>query len=108
MIAWTEEDVKFIINNILNPMFEGYAQAHKEVNDISHETYMKVLDTMATRIRDLDYERHRDKDFFLAYLGQSQMYSSKEILERAYENYCKEYDKLNKHLLNAETKENVE
>ena len=108
MIAWTEDDVKFIIKNILNPMFEGYAQAHKEVNDISHETYMKVLDTMATRIRDLDYERHRDKDFFLAYLGQSQMYSSKEILERAYENYCKEYDKLNKHLLNAETKENIE
>jgi hypothetical protein len=100
MINWTEEDVKFVMNSMIIPCVEELMK----FNDISHESYSKMLHMMANRIRELDYERQRDKSFFLSFLGKIQMYSSEDIVRRAYDIYCEKYDKLNKHLLNNDKK----
>lgn len=98
MINWTEEDVKFVINTMVIPCVEEVIKQNIKLDETSHEAYMKMFNHVADRIRELDYERQRDKSYFIAFLSDVTRFPQKNIQE-CYDTYCKEYDKLNKHLL---------
>lgn len=102
MIAWTEEDVNFITEKIVFPCFEAYTKEIAKIDDKSHEMYMKmansITDKIAERIRKVEYNNARDRNFFLALIGNEHRISQ-EVMEATYDNYCDEFDKLNKHLL---------
>lgn len=99
MIKWTEEDIKFVIDELIVPVFKQYIEVQQETDGMIHESYMKTLDKMATRIREIDYERTRDRVFFMSYIGRlDRLHDVKKV----YKDFCDEYDKHNKHLLNVE------
>ena len=97
MINLTEDDVEFIVSNIVTPCFEAYINKDLEFKDKYHDTYERLFNVLADRIRQNTYEMARDRSFFLAFLGQHG-YTREQVL-KTYDNYCEEYDKLNKHLL---------
>jgi hypothetical protein len=101
MLNWTKEDVEFIINNILTPCitpcFEKIAEENMKLDEITTEANQKIFMMLAERIRELDYEKMRDRAFFLSYLSKlDRLYDVNKI----YKEFCEEYDKHNKHLLN--------
>lgn len=102
MLNWTQEDVEFIVNNIitpcLTPCFEELAKETIKLDEMTTESNHKTSMMLAERIRELDYEKMRDRAFFLSYLGKlDRLYDVNKI----YKNFCEEYDKHNKHLLNG-------
>lgn len=98
MLKWTEEDVKFVVKELLVPVLEEHDKIQDEADKILYDSYSKLFDLMATRIRELDYDRMRDRAFFLSYLGKlDRLYDVNKI----YKEFCEEYDKHNKHLLNV-------
>ena len=107
MINWTEEDVNFIVKSIVVPCFESFLEGQLKLDEQSIEMYMKMIDSVSDkiseRIRAVEYDRYRDRSFFMAFLSQTHGISQ-ETMTSNYNNYCKEYDKLNKHLLEASNK----
>lgn len=98
MINWTEEDVEFVVKNIIMPCFESYINQDLKFKDMYHDSYERLFNTLADRIRDLNYEAAKNKSFFLEFLRHTNGFSHEYIMD-VYDTYCKEYDKLNKHLL---------
>lgn len=102
MLNWTEEDVKFITNSLLTPCLAMLVKETVKLDESTKDLLSKSIDLVAQRIRELDYEHQRDKRFFLAYLGKlDRLYD----VNKVYENFCEEYDKLNKHLLKVDGEE---
>ena len=96
MLNWAEEDVKFVVEELIVPVLEEHDKIQEETDKILSDSYMKMFDMIATRIRELDYDRTRDRTFFLSYLGKlDRIYDVNKI----YKGFCEEYDKHNKHLL---------
>ena len=98
MINWTEEDVKFIAENIVTPCMQALVDVGLKHDDLSYESYKKIFDVLAHRIRELDYERQKDKSFFLQLCGSMHHYPL-SVMQDEYNRYCEAYDRLNKHLL---------
>lgn len=98
MINWTEEDVEFIVNNIVAPCFEAYINKDLEFKDKYHDTYERLFKFMSDEIAKCAYETAKNRSFFLAFLGQKHGYTLEQMRD-TYGQYCAEYDKLNKHLL---------
>ena len=107
MINWTEEDVKFITKAIVLPCFESFLGEQLKLDEQSIEMYMKMIDSVSDkiseRIREVEYDRYRDRSFFMSFLSQMHGISLDTMTEN-YNSYCNEYDKLNKHLLEASNK----
>ena len=98
MINWTEEDVEFVVKNIVLPCFETYINQDLKFNDMYHDSYERLFKFMSNEIAKNAYETSKNRSFFLAFLGQQHGYTLEQMRE-TYDRYCDEYDKLNKHLL---------
>ena len=101
MLNWTEEDVEFIVKHIINPCFDEFTNELIKLDEMTTESNHKTSMMLAERIRELDYEKMRDRAFFLSYLGKlDRLFDVNKI----YKNFCEEYDKHNKHLLDTKSK----
>ena len=105
MLNWTEEDVNFVAEKIMVPLLVPYtellANEMAKLDEMSDEINSKVFNIVADRIREIDYEKNRDRTFFLSYLGKlDRLFDVNKI----YKNFCEEYDKHNKHLLDTKSK----
>lgn len=102
MLNWTKEDIEFIINDILTPCitpcFEKIAEENMKLDEITTEANQKIFTILAQRIRELDYEKNRDRTFLLLYLKKIDPLFD---INKIYKDFCEEYDENHKHLLNG-------
>ncbi len=103
MINWTEEDVKYICTNILQPAFEvtvsGIA-AEQEKRDAITD---RLLKSIGDAIYDIRYEQERDRRFYKAMFTQLLLKNTMltpAAYDEFYKNWCNEFDKLNKEKTN--------
>ena len=68
----------------------------QENNDkVLVESLEKVIDTLVERINKLYYQQVRDMKFCLELFSEVSHFS-KDVIDRTYDSWCKEFDKLNK------------
>ena len=95
MINWTEEDVKFICQNILQPVLEetikGIDGEQGKFEDITD----RVLKLIGDSIQEIRYEQERDRRFYKAFFTQVHNIES-ETYDNFYKSWCEEFDQLNK------------
>lgn len=95
MLNWTEEDVKFICENILQPVLEetikGIAGEQGKLDDITD----RVLKAIGDSIQEIRYEQERDRRFYKALLAQA-LSINESAYDNFYKSWCDEFDKLNK------------
>lgn len=94
MINWTEEDVKFVYENMLKPVMEEAAKATAEGIARSTKITDKMFSAIADTIQELRYEMMRDRRFFLGFISEY-THLDKESLYDGYKKWCEEFDKLN-------------
>jgi hypothetical protein len=95
MINWTEEDVKFVVNTMINPVIELLI---KRI-DIESNGNMNIFNTVADQMQKLQNDVDKEIVFLkgvtrficVNYLGMLD-----ENYDQWYEKYCEEFDNLNK------------
>lgn len=92
MIEWTEEDIKFIMNGIINPVTEELLKRDEQTD----KTIEGICEIILKHFNKERYDRMRNDAFFLQYLKP--LYPNVDI-NKLYEDYCVKFDERNKHLL---------
>lgn len=105
MLDWEQEDIDYLNEVMLKPFAEVFSQELAKQDDKSFEVYKRMLtsvaDSAAERIKELNYNAHRDRMFFMTLIC-NELKLDRESLDNLYKEYCEQFDKLNKHLLTEE------
>lgn len=91
MINWTEEDVKFICNSMINPAMEQMAK----LIESSHDSHGRVIDNVIDALNKVTYRQSREISF-LKMLVTTQLNLSPKKVEELQKEYFKQFDELNK------------
>lgn len=91
MINWTEEDVKFICNNMINPAME---QMTKFVES-SYDSHSRVIDSIVDALDKINYQQIREVAFLRSLIIKYCHLDPKRVNELR-EEYFKQFDELNK------------
>ena len=95
MINWTEEDIKFLCENVMAPLGHELANMMEEHDKISSKSLEKVFDALIGQIKEIRYEQERDRRFYRAVF--TQVFGKSEVAyDEFYKDWCEEFDKLNK------------
>lgn len=94
MINWTEEDVKFICNNMLIPISDQIMKAVEQNDKLHEEYYSKIFDMLINKIKDITYAQQRENAFLKQILIQH-LHLNVDKFNETYIQYCKDYDELN-------------
>lgn len=94
-ILTPEESAQFVTYGDLMKIMEELGQAMQKLEEYRDEDMMKSLETVFDAITDIEYKRVRDVRFFISMLAQMNHTSYDKWVGR-YNNWCEEYDKLNK------------
>ena len=99
MINWTEEDVKFICENLINPTIAEIAKTFESYDKSNEESLKLVIDAVTKQIREIKYEQERDRRFYRAMfsdvLVRNTLFTPSGY-DDFYKKWCEEFDKLNK------------
>lgn len=95
MINWTEEDVKFICNNMLDPMMKKIMDMMEQDDKMHEEHYHKLFDMLIDKIKGVTYAQQRE-NAFLKQILIHHLHLDIDKFNEAYIQYCKDYDELNK------------
>lgn len=88
MINWTEEDVKYICNNMINPAFELVIQLIESYCGCVTENTVKTINK-------IKYQQAREDAFLRTLIVQHLNLDSQKVNELR-EEYFKKFDELNK------------
>ena len=91
MINWTEEDVKFICNSMINPAMEQIVK----LIESSHDSHGRVIDNVIDALNKVTYRQSREIAF-LKMLVTTQLNLSPKKVEELRKEYFKQFDELNK------------
>ena len=99
MTNLTEEDVRFICENLIAPLSEEIANVMDRRDELSAESLGRVFDAVADQLRLIRYEQERDRRFYKAMYTQLLFKNTAvtpDAYDNCYKNWCEEFDKLNK------------
>lgn len=91
MINWTEEDVKFVCNTMINP---AAAQLLKFI-ETSNDSHNQMIEALTNALDKVSYQQSREISF-LKHIIISCCHLDQDKLNVAREEYFKQFDKLNK------------
>jgi HD-GYP domain-containing protein (c-di-GMP phosphodiesterase class II) len=91
MIIWTDEDVKFICDNMINPVIEQMVK----LIESSHDSHSRVIDNVIDALNKVTYRQSREISF-LKMLVATQLNLSPKKVEELRKEYFKQFDELNK------------
>ena len=91
MINWTEEDVKFVYNAIINPVA---AQLVKFI-ETSNDSHNRMIESLTDALDKVSYQQAREIAFLKAMVIKC-CHLDPDKFNLAREEYFKQYDKLNK------------
>jgi hypothetical protein len=97
MINWTEEDVKYICNNMINPAMEQVAK----IIESSYDSHSRVIDQVVDALGKVSYQQSRETAF-LKMLVMTQLNLSPKKVEELRKEYFKQFDELNKEIKNED------
>lgn len=101
MSCFTDEQVEFIVKEIMAPCMQEQMKAITEAQDYFTEKMCdSIVTSLANEIAKINYENQKNMSFIKAVLTLNKFSDNEH-----YQNYCKEYDRLNKHLLDEKLKE---
>ncbi len=93
MINWTEEDVKYICNNMINPVMEQMVK----LIESSYDSHSRVIDQVVDALDKVSYQQSRETSF-LKMLVMTQLNLSPKKVEELRKEYFKQFDELNKEI----------
>lgn len=93
MINWTEEDVRYICNNMINPAMEQVVK----LIESSHDSHGRVIDQVVDALGKVSYQQSRETAF-LKMLVMTQLNLSPKKVEELRKEYFKQFDELNKEI----------
>ena len=93
MINWTEEDVKYICNNMINPAMEQMGK----VIESSYDSHSRVIENVVEALNKVTYQQQRETAF-LKMLVMTQLNLSPKKVEELRKEYFKQFDELNKEI----------
>lgn len=88
---WTEEDVKFICNNMINPAME---QMMKTI-EMSYDSHSRTIDRVVDALGKVSYLQKREISFLRTLIIQYLHLDPKQIAELR-DKYFEQFDELNK------------
>ena len=91
MMNWTEEDVKFICNNMINPAME---QMMKTI-DMSYDSHSRTIDRVVDALGQVSYLQKREISFLRMLIIQYLHLDPKQVDELR-DKYFERFDELNK------------
>ena len=91
MINWTEEDVKFVYNAMINPTIQQVMQFIESSND-SHN---RVIESLTDALDKVSYQQLREISFLKTVIIKC-CHLDPDKLNVAREEYFKQFDELNK------------
>lgn len=97
MINWTEEDVKFVCNTMINPAMAQMMKLIEKSYDSNYRSIERVIETLDK----VSYQQTREIAF-LKTIVTRYCHLDPEKLNVAREEYIKQYDELNKEKNNGE------
>lgn len=97
MINWTEEDVKFVCNTMINPAMEQMMELIEKSYDSNYRSIERVIETLDK----VSYQQTREIAFLKTIVTRC-CHLDPEKLNVAREEYIKQYDELNKEKNNGE------
>ena len=87
----TYNDLAIVLEETLKMVSEEIIKA----DNITFDGLNSIINILADRINDIQYKRIRDMYFILNYLAY-QNHCTTYDMRKTYENYCDEFDRLNK------------
>ena len=93
MINWTEEDVKFICENIINPVMEQMTQYIES----SYDSHSRVIELIVEKLGEISYQQQREASFLKSLIAQQFHLDMNEVNE-CREKYFKQFDEINKEI----------
>lgn len=90
MINWTEEDVKFICNSMINPAME---QIINLINT-SYDSHSKIIDNVVEALSNINYQQQKEISFLKMLIIQYLHLDPQEI-DKVRDEYFKQFDELN-------------
>ena len=91
MINWTEEDVKFVYNSMINPVA---AQLVKFI-ETSNDSHNRTIEALTDALDKVSYQHSRDISFLKTIITKY-CHLDPDKLNVAREEYFKQFDELNK------------
>lgn len=91
MINWTEEDVKFVCNTMVNP---AMAQLLKFI-ETSNDSHNRIIEALTNALDKVSYQQSREIAFLQSIITKC-CHLDPEKLNVAREEYFKQFDELNK------------
>ena len=91
MINWTEEDIKFICNTMINPAMADVLKLLETSNDSHNRTIERIIDALDK----VSYQQLREISFLKTIIIKC-CHLDPEKLDVAREEYIKQFDELNK------------
>lgn len=93
MINWTEEDVKFICNNMINPAME---QMTKYIES-SYDSHSRVIEHIVDVLNKTNYQQQRETAF-LRFLVMKHLHLDPQGVNEFREAFFKQFDELNEEI----------
>ncbi len=91
MINWTEEDVKFVCNTMINPAMTELLKFIETSND----SHGRIIDSLTDAFDKVSYQQNREIAFLKAIITKYCRLDP-DKLNVAREEYIKQFDELNK------------
>lgn len=91
MINWTEEDVKFVYNSMINPVA---AQLVKFI-ETSNDSHDRMIESLTNVLDKVSYQHSREISFLKTIITKY-CHLDPDKLNVAREEYFKQFDELNK------------
>lgn len=91
MINWTEEDVKFVYNTMINP---AMTQLLKFI-ETSNDSHNRMIESLTNTLDKVSYQQSREI-LFLKTIITKYCHLNPDKLNVAREEYFKQFDELNK------------
>lgn len=89
MITLSEDDIKFIMTNLINPALEKFDKGIAEADNI-------LIKALINTIKQIAYNESRNTIFFLEFLS-SQLHFNRDDMYKIYKEFCNEYNNLNQY-----------
>jgi hypothetical protein len=106
MINWTKEDVEFICKTIVLPAIteatKAISENEEKLQEIQHESYSKIFESIINRLNKISYEQERDRRFYKMMFSELTLKNqliTPTRYDAFYKSWCEEFDKLNKEKL---------
>ena len=91
MINLTEEDIRFICENIMTPMSEEIVKMMDKRDEISAASLGRLFDSVADQLKTIRYEQRRDRQFYKQMFMALNHFDA-DCYNKVYEDYCRRYD----------------